>query len=496
YQIQSLLGAGGMGEVYRARDTRLDRDVAVKILPEHLADNPDALKRFEREAKAVAALSHPNILSIFDFGDEQGLSYAVMELLEGETLRDHLKHGPLDWRKAVEIGTAIAEGLAAAHAKGIIHRDLKPENIFLTSDGAVKILDFGIARVKHEVLPNAETLTSTSNTTRPGTIMGTIGYMSPEQVRGEQADAPSDIFSLGSVLYEMVSGERPFARTTAAETIAAILKEEPPALDGLGKQLPETLKHSIRRCLEKRVEARLQSARDLSFDLKSLLTGGGSMQTAPASAPFRRRQAMLIAAAAVSLLLVAAVWLYLTNRRGDAIDSLAVLPLINVSGDAEVEYLSDGIAESLINSLSQLPQLKRVIARSTMASYKGKEVDPRRVGQELNVHAVLTGKMTQRGDDLIIVAELVNTVDGARLWGEQYTRKFADLLAVQEVIVRQISEKLRLALTGEQKKQLAKHQTDNSEAHQFYMLKVEPFFDGLRSDPRFIGILRRLNFPP
>jgi len=465
YKIQSLLGAGGMGEVYRARDTRLDRDVAVKILPEELAENPEALRRFEREAKAVAALSHPNILAIHDFGTEQSLSYAVMELLEGETLRARLTRSALGWREAVEVGIPIAEGLAAAHARGIIHRDLKPENIFLTRDGQVKILDFGIARVKQAVSPDSETVTSTA--TKPGTVMGTIGYMSPEQVRGEVADAPSDIFSFGSVLYEMVAGRRPFAGATATEMMAAILRDDPPALTVSGQAAPAELERVIRHCLGKRPEERYQSARDLAFDLKATLSGGSI--TAPARARRRTPVAVWLGAAVVGLLLMITLLLYLTVWREKAIDSLAVLPLVNASGNAEMDYLSEGIAESLINSLSQLPQLKRVIARSTMSSYKGKEVDPRQVGQELNVRAVFTWKMTQRGDDLIIGAELVNAADGARLWGEQYSRKLKNVMEAQVEIARRISEKLRLELTGEQEKRLTKHYTENPEAYQLYL---------------------------
>jgi len=464
YKIQSLLGAGGMGEVYRARDTRLDRDVAVKILPEHLAENPEALRRFEREAKAVAALSHPNILAIHDFGNEQGVSYAVTELLEGATLRERLRQAALDWREAAQIGIAIAEGLAAAHAKGIIHRDLKPENIFLTTDGQVKILDFGIARVKREVSAEAETLTW-ADTTKPGTVMGTIGYMSPEQVRGEAADAPSDVFSFGCVLYEMVSGQRPFARATTAEMIAAILDAEPSPLTQTGKKIPAELERVIRHCLAKRAVERYQSARDLAFDLKATLSGGSI--TAPARAQ-RRTHAVWVGVAAAIVALLIAAWLVRGSWREGAIDSLAVLPLVNASGDANLEYLSDGITESLIDSLSQLPQL-RVMARGTVFSYKGKEVDPRKVGQELNVRAVVTGRMTQRGDDLIIVAELVNAADGSRLWGGQHNRKLAELFAVQEEIARNISESLRLKLSGGERQRLAKRQTTNIEAYQLYL---------------------------
>lgn len=465
YQLRSKIGAGGMGEVYRARDTRLDRDVAVKILPEHLADNPEALRRFEREAKAVAALSHPNILSIHDFGTEAGVSYTVMELLEGETLRACLPQSALDWHRAVEIGIAVAEGLAAAHAKGIVHRDLKPENIFLTEDGQVKILDFGIARVKHIVTADSETLTSLE-ITRPGTIMGTIGYMSPEQVRGEEANAPSDMFSLGCVLYEMASGRRPFAHATTAETIAAILKEEPAALTYVNPKIPGELERVIRHCLEKKPGERFQSARDLAFDLKSLLgSGGGTMPTA-AHARLRIRP-VWIGLAVISLVLMMTTLLYLFLWRERAIDSLAVLPLVNTSADIEMEYLSDGITESLINSLSQLPAL-RVMARSTVFSYKGQTVDPQEVGRKLKVSAVLTGKMTQRGDTLSIMAELVKVTDGSQLWGKKYEQKLANVLMLQAEIAKQISEQLRLALTTEQQQRLITPPTKNTEAYFLY----------------------------
>jgi serine/threonine-protein kinase len=467
YRLGALLGAGGMGEVYRATDTRLRRDVAVKILPEHLASNADALSRFEREARAVAALSHPNILSIYDFGAEQGVNYAVMELLEGETLRARLQRGAIGWREAVEIGSAIAEGLAAAHAKGIIHRDLKPENIFLTSDGGVKILDFGIARVKHVVSPDAETLTTGIETTKQGVMMGTIGYMSPEQALGEQAEAPSDIFSLGCVLYEMMSGRRPFIGKTATEIIAAILRDEPQSLTASGKKAPEAFERVIRHCLEKKPSERYQSARDLAFDLKEMLTGR------PIAAPALARQPMRLAiwlgAAVVVVLLGVLVWRALAPANDQTIDSLAVLPLVNTSGDENVEYLSESITESLINSLSQLPQLKRVIARSTVASYKGKDIDPRVVGKDLKVRSVLTGKLSKRGDELIIAAELVNVTDGSRLWGDSMRRKLDEAMLIQAELARQIAEKLRLNLTGEERQRLAKRPTENSEAYRLYV---------------------------
>jgi len=469
YQLLSLLGAGGMGEVYRARDTHLEREVAIKILPPALASNAEALARFKREARAVAALSHPNILAIHDFGSEHGVTYAVMELLEGETLRARLSRSALGWREAVEIGTEIAEGLAAAHAKGITHRDLKPENLFLTSAGQVKILDFGIARVKPAVSSEAKTLTSTRpETTEPGRLIGTYGYMSPEQVRGEAVEGPSDLFALGIVMYELVSGRRPFAGESPMETMAAVLKEEPPTLAGTSNGVPAEVERVIRHCLEKQVGERYQSARELAADLQTLVSGGKAPLLAPAISQLSLRPVWWAGAAVVILLLGIAVWWYFAGGRGAAIDSLAVLPLVNASGDADTEYLSDGITESLINSLSQLPKLK-VMARGTVFSYKGKQMDPRKAGQELGVRAVLTGRMMQRGDTLIIGTELVNVADGSQLWGEQYTRKFSNILALQGELAQQISKKLRLALTGEQQKRLTKHYTENAEAYRLYL---------------------------
>jgi len=468
YTIQSKIGAGGMGEVYRAHDTRLDRDVAVKILPEHLAQDAEALRRFEREAKAVAALSHPNILSIFDFGTEEGISYAVMELLKGETLRDRIQRGTLDWRETVEIGSAIAEGLAAAHAKNIIHRDLKPENIFLTNEGQVKILDFGIARVKRTVTPDSQTLTSANEITKQGVVIGTIGYMSPEQIKGEPAEASSDIFSLGCVLYEMLSGQRPFARATTAEMIAAILDAEPAPLLGAGKNLPVEIGRVINHCLQKKPDERYQSARDLAFDLKAILTGKTITAPLPKSLNRRNRLAIRFGVVALVILLLVAAWLFWGSKPVGAIDSLAILPMVNASGDANLEYLSDGITDSLINNLSQLRQL-RVMARGTVFSYKDKEVDPRKVGEELKVRAVFTSKMVQRGDTLNIQADLVNASDGSQIWGDRYTRKLTDAQAILEEIARQISEKLRLRLSKAEQQIVTKRQTENPEAYQLYL---------------------------
>ncbi len=435
YQILAPLGAGGMGEVYRARDSRLDREVAVKVLPEHLARDAAALARFEREARAVAALSHPNILAVYDVGVEQGTSYVVMELLEGETLRTRLGGAELAWRKAVETTIAVADGLAEAHAKGVTHRDLKPENIFLTSDGRVKILDFGLAR--YEPRQSSSGATAAETATEPGTVLGTLGYMSPEQVRGERAEAASDIFSLGSILYEMISGRRAFARATPVETMTAILREEPPEISS--KQFSPELPRLIAHCLEKQPAQRFHSAHDLAYALRSLLSTPSTIAKA-APAPRQRK----------------------------AIDSLAVLPFANLSGDPDAEYLGEGITENLINSLSELPKL-RVAPRSRVFRYKGRQLDPRKVGRELKVRAIVTGRVMHRGDTLNVRAELEDLEAEAQLWGQQYNRQFADIFAVQEEIAREIADALRLRLTGEERKRLAKRHTENTEAYQSYL---------------------------
>jgi serine/threonine protein kinase/tetratricopeptide (TPR) repeat protein len=428
YEILAPIGAGGMGEVYRANDSRLERQVAVKVLPEHLSQSPQALARFVRETKAVAALSHPNLLAIFDTGVESGISYAVTELLDGESLRASLRRGPLPWRKAVEIGTALAEGLAAAHAKGITHRDLKPENIFLTVDGRFKILDFGLARVQA-----AQTGADAATQTEAGTVLGSPGYMSPEQVRGTPVGPTSDIFSLGCVLYEMISGRRAFPGQTAAETTSSILRDTPRELVTSGAQVPAELERLIFSCLEKTCEQRFQSARDLAFHLKAILN-------------------TQIAA----------------SQAGQSIDSIAVLPFANASRDPDTEYLCDGITESILNSLAQIAQL-RVTPRSTVFRYKAADADPQMIGRELNVRLVLTGRIIQHGDNLVASAELVDVAAGSQLWGERYHRKMSDVFVLEEEIARKISESLRLKLSGQEKTRLARRFTENSEAYHLYL---------------------------
>jgi serine/threonine-protein kinase len=460
YEILAPIGAGGMGEVYRARDTRLGREVAIKVLPEHLAEDQQSLARFEREAKAVAALSHANILVLFDVGAHDGIHYVVTELLEGETLRDRLTRSPLSWRQTVDLGIALADGLAAAHGKEIVHRDIKPANIFLTAVGQIKILDFGLARWQPKASSEDETLTL--DDTQAGTVMGTVGYMSPEQVRGERADASSDIFSLGCVLYEAATGRRAFSGKSAADTMAAILKEDPPAIADTGKQVPAELGRVIERCLAKSPAQRFHSAHDLAFALRGLVSRDHAVP-----APTRRFP-VVVTVAVLAVLAAAASFFYWRNPTSTRIDSLAVLPFVNSSGSPDADYLSDGITESLMDSLSQLPSLK-VMSHDAVFRYKGKNPDARAAGRELGVRAVLTGRIEQRGDNLSVSAELVDVDGNAHLWGERYDRKVADALAVQREIAAEISGKLRARLGNERKAQIARRQTENPEAYQLYL---------------------------
>jgi len=470
YEILSAIGAGGMGEIYRARDSRLGREVAIKVLPERLAADRDLVRRFEQEARAVAALSHPNVLTLYDIGREGDRLYAVTELLEGETLRTRLAHAGPSWAKAVEITIAVAEGLSAAHSRGIIHRDLKPENIFLTSDGRVKILDFGLARWKPP-LPSSEDATSapTAAGTEPGWTMGTIGYMSPEQIHGDRADVPSDLFALGCLLYEAATGRRAFAGRTSAETMTAVLRDPAPELSAADPDAPAELSRIIGHCLEKDPSQRFQSARDLAFALRAV----ASAAAGPKISSGRRR----------------------------AIDSIAVLPLSNAAGDAEAEYLCDGITETIISRLSRLTGL-RVMSRSSVFRYKGADVDPIAAGRELHVGAVVSGRVLHRGDDLVIRAELVDLSDGSQLWGEQYNRKMADVFAIENEIATQISENLRLKLSGEEKQSLTRGSTQSADAYRLYLQGrfywnkrtgegirkgIEYFRRAIEADPAYAG---------
>jgi eukaryotic-like serine/threonine-protein kinase len=456
YQIVALLGAGGMGEVYRARDPHLGRDVAIKVLPSSFAADPSRVARFEQEARAAGVLNHPNLLTIFELGTHNGAPFIVSELLEGETLRSRLQGGAIPHRLCIRYAIEIAGGLAAAHAKGVLHRDLKPENIFITADGRVKILDFGLAK-----LTQADSDERTLAKTQPGVVAGSPAYMSPEQVRGEAIDARSDIFSLGTILYEMLGGQQPFRAGSSVETMNAILTADPPPLPDLNSSLHRALHH----CLEKNRELRAQSARDVAYELETV---SGFHETVP------KRRAWWISAAviAVGLLLAATLWLMrqrsVPSAAANPIDSLAVLPFANATNDPKSDYLIDGVTDSVINSMSQLPQVK-VMSRSTMFKFKGKNIDPQDVGRQLNVRAVVSGRVSELADHLTVQAELVNVADGSQLWGEQYNRKLSDIFAIEDEIARDISQKLRLRLTGVQEQRLTKRYTDDVQAYELYL---------------------------
>ncbi|HEU5250439.1 MAG TPA: protein kinase [Thermoanaerobaculia bacterium] len=455
YEILAPIGAGGMGEVFRARDARLGREVAIKILPESLADNPRALARFEREARAVAALSHPNILAIHDFGRESGLAFAVMELLEGESLDRRLAREELPWKKALEIGAAVADGLASAHARGIVHRDLKPANVFLTREGIVKILDFGLAR-QDEVSGAEETARPTvlAPATEPGAVLGTVGYMSPEQVRGEPADARSDIFSLGCVLYEMLTGRRAFREKAAAETLASILRDHPKEVSESVRSVPSGVDGVVRRCLEKSPDERFQSARDLAFALREILgsaTAPTGVREIPAPMPTHRRR--WIGAVVTLVLAVAAILVLdpggLRGRlfRGGATRtrSLAVLPFANLSGDPGQEYFADGLTEELITRISKLGSL-RVTSRTSIMGYKQTKKRIPDIARELGVDTLIEGSVAREGDRVKVTAQLIDGSSDRHIWANSYERDLKEILALEgevaQAVAREIGEKL------------------------------------------------------
>jgi eukaryotic-like serine/threonine-protein kinase len=478
YEIVAPLGSGGMGIVYRARDSRLNREVAIKILPDHLLLRSDALNRFDREAKALAALSHSCILSIFDFGVDQGVSYAVMELLKGQTLREYLHKQIPPWKESVRIGEAIADGLSAAHSQGVIHRDLKPENIFLTTDGHVKILDFGLARVEQPFTEDEDTTAPTATATQAGIVMGTLPYMSPEQLRGEHIDPRTDIFSFGAMFYEMLTGTRAFPGTSHADTTAAILKEDPVSRGNFPIDLPVGVRQTLSRCLEKNASQRFQTSKDLAFALHMSESSAASAQNVAAPAiitpkPSAARKVLIVV---MLIAIIAAVGIYRFLPQRKEIQSLAVMPFVNQNktDDPDADYLSDGITETLISNLSQVPKLK-VMAHDTVFSYKGKTIDPRKVGRELNVESILTGRVTQHGNTITIYANLVKAEDGSELWGEQYNRTLSDVVSMPADISRDISTKLRRRLSGEEQNRVTKKLTENNEAYDLY-LKGQFFF--------------------
>jgi serine/threonine-protein kinase len=472
YEIVALLGAGGMGEVYRARDTRLGRDVAIKVLPAEFAADAERLKRFEREAKATAALSHPNILDVHDVGTFEGVPYLVEELLEGESLKDRIGRGSVPVREAVGIAVQVAHGLAVAHGKSIVHRDLKPENIFVTKDGVVKILDFGLAKLVEGVpIGEADTLThAPTGVTEFGRVLGTVAYMAPEQARGMPVDQRADIFAFGVVLYEMVTGEHPFRGATATDTVAAILREEPAPLPA---SAPTRLAAVLEKCLAKEPERRYQRGSELLAALEAVQSEGAVLLWPTLTRAVRRRPWLVAANTAVALA-VLALALDVGGLRGrilggagaGRINSLAVLPLANLSGDAGQDYLAAGLHEALITDLARLGGLKRVIARGSVMRFAKTDMAPRQIAKELGVDALITGSVTRSGDRVRVTAQLVDADTDAQLWGERYERDLRDVLALENDVVAAITREIRLKLTPQEHARLASARPINPEAYE------------------------------
>jgi serine/threonine-protein kinase len=492
YRILEQIGVGGMGQVYLAEDQKLHRQVALKVLSSEVLDDKDRLRRFKREALAVSALNHPNILTIFEFDEFNGVPLLASEYVRGGTLRDRLKERRLGVDTVVDIAVQVASALQTAHTAGVIHRDIKPENIMIRDDGYVKVLDFGLAKLTGELRMMETDRAHTQAFSLPGIIMGTATYMSPEQARSKSVDARTDIFSFGVVLYEMLTGKVPFWGDTTTDIIAEIIQGDPLPSNVLNPAVPYELDRITMKCLEKDRGDRYQTAADLLVDLRALSepvknrtpvldarTELLPVQEPSAETPVRGTRAgpdgsgrlsrFRFAAVATGIVIMAiAATAYWYSGREYQIASIAVLPFTNESGNTDIEYLTDGMTESLINTLSTLPNLS-VKARNTVFRYKGAEIDEKKVARDLSVQALLLGRVTQRGDDLRLNLSLVDAATGKNIWGEQYDRKIQDLAVLQREITRDVSQKIQSRLSNAAASELTKNYTANSDAYQDYL---------------------------
>ncbi|MGA2623735.1 MAG: protein kinase [Bacteroidota bacterium] len=462
YKIVEKLGEGGMGVVYKAHDTQLDRDVALKFLPHYLTSDPTEKERFNHEARAAAALTHANIAVGHEIGQHEGQIFIAMEYVEGQTLKEIVAKEPLSVKKVLDVAIQVCEGLAAAHEKGIVHRDIKSDNIIVTPKGQAKITDFGLAKLK-----------GATKLTKEGSTIGTAAYMSPEQAQGEDVDYRSDIFSFGVVLYELLTGKLPFRGEHQAALLYSLVNEEPEPIARFNGKVTLELERIVAKALAKDKQERYQHADDLLADLRTerkkleyAKTGYVSAPVPSAAGPALERWKMV--AGALAAVIIIGLGIYFLIPRTRVIDSIAVLPFINVNADSTIEYLSDGITENLINSLTQISNI-RVIPRSTAFHYKGKDIDPREVGNTLKVRSLLTGRVIQRGGDLNIQLDLIDIETESQIWGAQYNRKLSDIATVQEEIVRGVSQKLQPGLSVEEKTKISRGRTESAEAFQLYM---------------------------
>jgi eukaryotic-like serine/threonine-protein kinase len=467
YRMLEEIGAGGMGVVYKADDTKLGRLAALKFLPEALARDASALERFQREARAASALNHPNICTIYDIAEYQNHPFIAMEYLDGRTLKEYILGRSLNSDEVSKVGIQIAEALFAAHSKGVVHRDVKPANIVVTATGPVKVLDFGLAKLIGSQGGNAPTRSLTES----HTVTGTLPYMSPEQLRGREVDPRTDIYALGVVLYEMSTGRRPFTAEISPQLIDDILNSPPPLPREVNPKISPKLEEIILKCLEKDPEDRYQTAKEIAVDLRRMTAPSSASQRLVASRAKRFGRVARFLWAAIPILALAILmigWVFLRTTYFNPIRSIAVLPLVDDSKDASTQYISDGITEGVIDKLSEIPSL-RVMSRNSVFRFKGKETDAPTVGKTLNVQMLLTGRIARQGDALIVGAELVNVSDGSQIWGRQFRYPISDLSRAQDELASAVLDKLKLRLNSTEGNRLAKPATDNSEAYQLYL---------------------------